>query len=160
MRKDILAAAMLGVASLGLAGCGEQASAPEEAAPEGVPGMSVENARMVLAPVAGNPAAVYFDLSYDGETNTTLRRADVAGAESSMMHDYGEWAGKMEMAEMGPLLLQKGDKVSFKPGSKHIMAMKVSPELKPGDTTEVTLTVIGGDKFSFTAEVRAAGDER
>ena len=40
------------------------------------------------------------------------------------------------------------------------MAMNVSPDLEPGDTTEVTLTVSGGDKFSFPAEVRAAGEDR
>ena len=56
--------------------------------------------------------------------------------------------------------LKKGDKVEFKPGDLHVMAMGVSPDLQPGGTTEVTLTVSGGNKHTFDAEIRAAGEER
>lgn len=153
------AVALLAGASLAVSACGGN-EAPVETEPEGVPGMSVENARMVLAPVAGNPAAVYFDLSYDGDRGLTIRRADVADAESAMLHDYGEYDFKVQMMEALPIGIKKGDKVSFEPGAKHVMAMNVSPDIKPGDTTEVTLTVSGGDKFSFPAEVRAAGEDR
>ena len=153
------AVALLAGASLVLTACGGN-EAPVEAEPEGVPGMSVENARMVLAPVAGNPAAVYFDLSYDGDRGLTIRRADVADAESAMLHDYGEYDFKVQMMEALPIGIKKGDKITFEPGAKHVMAFNVSPDLEPGDTTEVTLTVSGGDKYSFPAEVRAAGEDR
>ena len=155
--------AALGVAlalSMTVAACGEDA-APAEAAPEGViPGVTVENARMVLAPVEGNPAAVYFDFSYDGDRAFSLGRVSVEGAESAMMHQFGEYDFKVQMMEALPIPVTKGTKVEFKPGDYHVMAMGVSPELKPGDTTEVTLTISGGDKHTFTAEVRAAGEER
>ena len=83
----------------------------------------VENGRLVLAPVAGNPAAVYFDLTYDGERALTIRRADVAGAESAMLHDYGEYDGKVQMLEALPIGITKGDKIKFEPGNKHVMAV-------------------------------------
>jgi hypothetical protein len=40
------------------------------------------------------------------------------------------------------------------------MAMDVSPDLKPGGTTEATVIVSGGGRQSFPVEIRAAGDER
>lgn len=157
--KLIYAAAILAT-TLTLQACGGGA---EEAAPtevDGVPGLSVSNGRMVLAPVAGNPAAVYFDLAYDGDRGLTIRRADVAGAKSAQLHDYGEYNYKVQMMEALPIGIKKGDKLSFEPGIKHVMAFDVSPDLKPGGTTEVTLTVSGGDTHSFPVTIKAAGDER
>jgi hypothetical protein len=40
------------------------------------------------------------------------------------------------------------------------MAMDLAETVAAGGEAEVTLTFVGGDKFSFPAEVRAAGDER
>ncbi len=160
MKSSVLAAMFLSVATLGLAGCGDGASEAPAEAPEGVPGLTVTNARMVLAPVEGNPAAVYFDLAYEGDRNVALNRAHVEGAESATLHEYAEWNRQMQMADMLPLVLKKGDKVAFEPGGKHVMAMGVSPELQPGGTTEVTLTVSGGDKTTFEAEIRGPGEER
>ena len=77
-----------------------------------------------------------------------------------MMHEYSEWEGQMQMMEKGPMGLQPGETYNFEPGGDHIMAMDVSPDLQPGGTAEVTLTVSGGDKYSFPAEIRAAGEER
>ena len=160
MTKSVFAAAALVLGTLGLAGCGETAEQPAAEAPEGIPGMAVTNARLVLPAVAGNPAAVYFDLAYDGDRGLALNRVDVEGAESAEFHDYGEWSGKMQMQPMLPLPLKKGDKVAFAPGGKHVMAMKLAPEVTEGGSVEVTITVSGGDKQTFDAEVRAAGSER
>lgn len=157
--KAIAFAAALGGASL-MAGCnGEQAEAPAEA--EGVvPGMTVENARMVLNAVEGNPAAVYFDLKYDGDRGLTIRKAEVANAGSAMLHDYGEYDFKVQMMEALPIAITKGSEIEFKPGGLHVMVFDPSPDLKPGGKAEVTLTLSGGDTHTFEAEILAAGDER
>lgn len=160
MKIHPIAAFALSVSSLTLAACGSEPEQVAETAPEGIPGLTIENPRLVLAPVAGNPAAVYFDLSYEGDRGLSLRRVDVSGAESSAMHNYGEHAGKMQMAEAMPIALTKGTKVAFEPGGYHVMAFNLSDEVQPGGNVEVTLTVSGGDKYSFEAPVRAAGDER
>ena len=159
MKKNNWAAILL-ASTFVLAGCGDGADPVAEAETDGVPGMSVTNGRLVLPPVAGNPAAVYFDLTYEGERGLSIRRADVAAAQAAMLHDYGEYDYKVQMMEALPIGIKKGDKLSFEPGGKHVMAFDLSPDLKAGDTTEVTLTVVGGDKYSFPAEVRAAGEER
>lgn len=146
-------------ASLALAACSSEPE-PAPVEPDGVPGMSVSNARMFLAPVSGNPAAVYFDVQYEGERGLSISRAYVEGAESATLHAFGEYNGQMQMAEAMPIAIRKGDEIKFEPGGLHVMAFNVSPDLQPGDTTEVTITVSGGDKESFEAEVKAAGDER
>jgi len=152
------AATALIAGSLSLVAC---TSEPEPVAePDGVPGLTVSNARMVLAPVSGNPAVVYFDVDYQGERGLSISRADVEGAQNATLHAYGEWEGKMQMAEAMPIPIRKGYVVNFEPGGLHVMAFEVSPDIEPGDTAEVTITVSGGDKHSFPAEVRAAGDER
>jgi hypothetical protein len=154
-------AAGLSVAMLGLAACSGDAEAPAAEAVAGqVPGMTITNARLVLAPVSGNPAAVYFDLSYEGEQGLTIRKADVEGAGMTMMHDYGEYDFKVQMMEALPVALTKGTKVAFKPGALHVMAMEPPASLKPGDKVKVTLTMSGGATQVFEAEVRAAGEER
>lgn len=157
--KQLVAASML-VSTFALAACGAEPESVAETEPAGVPGLSVENARLVLAPVAGNPAAVYFDLKYDGDRGLSIRRADVAGADEAQLHAYGEWEGKMQMAEAMPLAITKGTEISFKPGDLHVMAFNLDENVEAGGTVEVTLTVSGGDKYSFDANVRSAGDER
>jgi copper(I)-binding protein len=159
MKAKMFAAALLG-STFALAACGESPEQPAVDETVGIPGMKISIARMVLAPVKGNPAAVYFDLAYDGDQALALNRAQVKGAKSAMFHDYGEYDFKVQMMEMLPVPLKKGDKLEFKPGGKHLMAMDVSPDLKPGGTTEATVIVSGGAKQTFPVEIRAAGDER
>lgn len=160
MKFTQLAAASMLVSTFALAACGAEPEAVVEAEPEGVPGLSVENARLVLAPVPGNPAAGYFDLKYENDRGLAIRRADVSGAEKTEIHAYGEWNGKMTMAEAMEIAIQKGTEIAFEPGGYHLMVFDLDEGIKPGDTVEFTLTVSGGDKHSFDAEVRAAGDER
>ncbi len=158
--RALMAGAMLTGAALALAACGSEAEAPVEAVAGQVPGMTISNARLVLAPVAGNPAAVYFDLSYEGEQGLTIRKAEVEGAGSTMMHDYGEYDFKVQMMEALPIALSTGTKVAFEPGGLHVMAMDPPADLEPGDKVTVTLTMSGGTTQVFLAEVRAAGEER
>jgi copper(I)-binding protein len=152
MKRAIWMVAALGLATAGLAGCSE-APDPAEAAPEGPEGISVTDARLMLPAVAGNPGAVYFEVKNDGEKNRMLRAAAVAGAGSAMMHSA-------DMQEMPQLAVPPGESVKFEPGGQHVMAMDLADTVTAGGTAEVTLTFVGGDKFSFPAEVRAAGDER
>lgn len=159
MTRSFFAALALGVGTLGLGACGGGAS-EEAAVPDAVPGLSVANARMVLPAVEGNPAAIYLDLAYNGDRNVAVNRVAVDGADSAVMHEMGEWDGKMEMMEMLPIVMKKGDAVKFEPGAKHIMVMDVSPELQAGGTTEATFIIAGGDKLSFPVQIQAAGEDR
>ncbi|WP_298305317.1 copper chaperone PCu(A)C [uncultured Erythrobacter sp.] len=143
-----------------LGACAEEPEAAPAPVEGVVDGMSIQNARLVLAPVSGNPAAVYFDLSYTGERALSLYDAEVEGAGDTTIHQFGEYDSRVQMMEALPIGLTAGTKVEFKPGDYHLMAMEVSPDLEAGGTTEVTLKLSGGGTHVFDAEVRAAGDER
>jgi copper(I)-binding protein len=155
MKRSVWSAVALGIAALGPTACGE---APEEAAagPEAPEGISVSNARLMLPAVAGNPGAVYFDVANAGASNRVIRAASVAGAGSAMMHTTIEGA----MQEAAQVVVPAGGTVKLEPGGTHIMAMDLADTVAAGGTAEVTVTFVGGDKVSFPAEVRAAGDER
>nr|WP_298927835.1 copper chaperone PCu(A)C [uncultured Erythrobacter sp.] len=157
--KTVLMAGALGSAML-LSACGGEADAPVEEVAGTIPGFNIENPRMVLNAVQGNPAAVYFDLTYEADRGLSINSASVANTASATLHDYGEYDFKVQMMEALPIPLTNGKKVAFKPGGLHIMAFEPSADLKPGDKAEVTLSVMGGQTHTFEADVLAAGDER
>ncbi|NQX93882.1 MAG: copper chaperone PCu(A)C [Erythrobacter sp.] len=151
-------AGMAGLA-LALSACAEEAPAPVEV--EGVyPGLEITNARLVLPPVSGNPAAVYFDAAYNGERGISITGANVAGAGSTTIHAMMEYNFEMTMAEVGPIAIRGGESQTFEPGGFHVMAMELDETIEAGDTVEVTLKISGGKTHKFDAEVRAAGEER
>ncbi|MGB3712370.1 MAG: copper chaperone PCu(A)C [Erythrobacter sp.] len=147
-------------ASLALSACGEEAAAPEPAAEGVVPGIEVSNARLVLPPVEGNPAAVYFDLAYTGDRGISISGADVEGAGDTEVHDMMEYDFEMTMAQANDIALTNGTEVTFEPGGLHVMAFDLPQGLEAGDDVEVTLRISGGSRHRFDAEVRAAGEER
>ena len=151
--------ASLGAAALALAACAEEAPAPLEV--EGVyPGLEITNARLVLAPVSGNPAAVYFDAAYNGERGISITGAEVAGASSATVHAMMEYNFEMTMAEAGPIAIRGGESQTFEPGGLHVMVMELDEAVKAGDSVEVTLKIVGGKTHVFKAPVQDAGDER
>jgi copper(I)-binding protein len=159
--KTTFAACAILAGTLGLAACAGEGDTPAGTAAEGkIPGITISDARLVLAPVEGNPAAVYFNLSYDGEKGIAIRNAEVEGAGSADVHDVMEYEFKMQMNTANPIPLNKGTEIAFEPGGKHIMVFEPSDALSPGSTAKVTLIVAGGARHEFEAEVREAGEER
>lgn len=143
-----------------LSACAPETDAPpsDAATAAARAGLTVSNARLVLPPVAGNPAAVYFDLSYSGAPGVSLESVTVEGAGMTMMHDYAESAGKMQMVMADSVPLSAP--VSFAPGGLHVMAMEPGATLTAGGTAKVTLTLSDGSSLTIDVPVRAAGDER
>lgn len=145
-----------------LGACSDDAAAPAEdaVASPSAAGLAVSNARVVLPPVAGNPAAVYFDLSFVGAPGVTLDTVAVEGAGMTMIHDYAQTDGKMQMVMTDAVPLAPGTPVKFAPGGLHVMAMEPGAALVPGGTAKVTLTLSDGTVTVIDAPVRAAGDAR
>lgn len=145
----------------GLSACAEPAEAPATPEQEAdAAALTVSNARIVLAPVAGNPAAVYFNLAYAGPAGVTVEKVAVEGAGMTMIHDYAESAGVRKMVMAGPVVLSEKAPASFAPGGLHVMAMEPSDALKAGGSANVTLTLSDGTTTTVAAPVRAAGEER
>lgn len=158
--RSLIAAALLAAGTLSLAACSGEPAAEADNADSNPTGLEVANARLILPAVAGNPAAVYFDLTNAGERSVAVRAADIADAKSTEMHDMMEYNRVMTMAAMGPLTVPKGETIKFAPGGKHVMAFELSPDMKAGAKTELTLTIAGGDKASFPVKVEAANAAR
>jgi len=152
MTKSIRAALALAVATALPVACSE---APEQAdaTPDAPEGIAVENARLMLPAVAGNPGALYFDVKNDSDKNRVIRAVAIAGAGSAEMHTA-------DMQMITQLTVPPKATAGFKPGGEHVMAMDLADTVVAGGQAEVTATFVGGDKVSFPAEVRAAGDER
>lgn len=162
MKSTILASAMLAAAGIGLAACGQGAKQAQQTsvAPEGMPGITVSDGRLVLPAVKGNPGAVYFNVDYTGDDVAMIRAVHVDGAKTATLHETVTGPnGVSQMQEMLNVKVNKGTTLKFEPGGKHVMAMDLDPSLKVGDTTEVTLTFLGGDKVSFPAKVEAPGSQ-
>ena len=159
MNKGLWTALAMGCAGMALTSCGgAETEAPADPNPDAPAGISISDARMNLPAVGGNPAAVYFSVTNDSDQNKTIRSVYVAGAESAMMHQTAEWSGKMDMQEVFQLSVPAGETLKLEQGGLHVMAMGVSPDLKPGGETEVTVTFVGGDKASFPAKLLAPGE--
>lgn len=162
MKSAVLTGIAMALASVGLVACQQQGEQPtaeaSEAAPEAPAGISVSNGRLVLPAVEGNPGAVYFEVVNNGAGDTEIAGASVEGAGSAMLHTTVKADGMASMQHMESVPLPKGGTVKFEPGGNHVMAMDLSDTVKAGTNVEVTLTFADGDKVSFPAAVRAAGD--
>lgn len=157
--KTILASTAALALILGTAACGGETDAPvADQAPEAPEGIAVSDGWMALPAVSGNPAAVYFTIANEGDSNRMIRSASVMGSQSAVLHQMGEWNLQPSMDELMQLDVPAGETIAFEPGSYHVMAMDVDDTLQVGGETEVTLTFVGGDKVSFPVEIRAAGD--
>lgn len=158
--KPMFGAILLAGTAMGLAACSDGATDSGPAEQTTALPLEISDARLILPAVAGNPGAAYFKLTNTGDTNLAIRGAEVEGAESAEIHGTMEMAGKMEMSMAPPQLAEAGATLTFEPGGTHVMAFNLSPDLKAGGTTKLTLIVAGGDKASFDIPIKAAGDDR
>ena len=145
-------AVLLLIATAPLAACGQQAEQPA-AAPEAKPGLALNDGRLVLPAVKGNPAGGYFTLVNGGDKAVTVAAVSVTGAAKAELH---ETVGGT-MSPIVKLEVKPGETVEFKPGGKHVMAFDLDPALAPGGTSEITLTFEGGDKLSAPLKLEARG---
>jgi copper(I)-binding protein len=162
MRGRIPAALALAAAALLPVACGGGDPAGEEvtANPDAPEGIEVANGRLMLPPVSGNPAAIYFDITNNAAQDVMIRSVSVPDSGIAMLHQTTSWNQRTAMEEVFQQPVPAGETVSFEPGGLHVMVSDLGDTMTAGSTAEVTLTFVGGDKISFPAEIRAAGDAR
>ena len=138
------------LAALALVSCKAQAPDPN---PDAKPGLSVENARLVLPAVKGNPGAAYFELKNSGASGAELAAVYVTGSGGAEIH--GTAVGEMNRLEK--VAVAPGETVSFAPGGKHVMVFDLLDTVVAGSGTELTLSFADGDKLSTNLKVEAPG---
>lgn len=161
MKHKAMAALGLALLAFGPAACGGggEAEVTQDAAPEAPTGISVSDGKLSLPAVSGNPGSVYFSITNASEKDMMIRAAYVSGAVSATLHQTATWNNQTDMQEVFQQPVLAGETLVFEPGGLHVMVTEPGDGLAVGATTEVTLTFVGGDKVSFDATIRAAGDE-
>ena len=107
MTKSILPAVALALAAMGPAACVAESDPGADAEAAALAEVTVNNAKLMLPAVAGNPGAVYFDVANGSDRNMVIRAVSVAGASNAMMHTA-------DMQEMSQVMVPPGETV-FKP---------------------------------------------
>jgi copper(I)-binding protein len=151
-------------ASTVLAGC-QQSSAPDaqqsgaaaEAndamGPDAKPGITADEARLVLPAVPGRPGVAYFTVRNETDATVTVAGVHIAGVGKTEMHRTE--GGKM--SALDKLDIEAGEAGTFAAGGLHVMAFDVGDNLKAGAETEMTLTFADGDKISLPIRIEAMG---
>ncbi|MDE2302103.1 MAG: copper chaperone PCu(A)C [Sphingomonadales bacterium] len=118
-------------------------------------GLSVTNARLVLAAVPGHPAAAYFTITNQGSAPVTVTGIEIAGVGRSEMHQTDGGA----MRSLPTLAVPAGQAMAFSPGGRHVMAFAPSATLRPGTTGRITLHFADGGRRSAPLHIEAAGGD-
>ena len=116
-------------------------------------GLSVSDARLVLAAVPGHPAAAYFIITNQGSAPVTVTGIEIAGVGHSEMHQTDGGA----MRSLPTLAVPAGQAMAFSPGGRHVMAFAPSTTLRPGATGQITLHFADGGHRSAPLRIEAAG---
>jgi copper(I)-binding protein len=124
-----------------------------KAAPAGKPGIAIAGGRLVLPAVPGNPGAAYFQIDNSAGADVVLAAIAIDGVEKTEIHQTtGDTMSKVDSVEIAP-----STSIRFEPGQLHVMAFNLASTLKPGVTTEMTITFADGDKSSAPLKVEPAG---
>ena len=117
--------------------------------------VEVTNPVVRLPAVPGRPGAGYFMLTAP-QDRVALTAVTTPAAERVEMH---ETMAEGTMASMRPVRrIEVGRPIAFAPGGRHLMLFGVSPELKAGDTTDLTFQFEQGAPVTVSARVIGAGD--
>ena len=158
MIRPLAAFSLLAAAPLALTACGTS-DAPAEGSQEARE-VTIENARLVLPSVSGNPGAVYLDITNGSEKAVEIVSGELDGAGKTEFHLSQMADGAMMMGEAEPQTIQPGGSLAFKPGSFHLMAFDLGPDFAPGGEAEGALVTADGKRHPFTATIQSAGDAR
>lgn len=144
--------------TLGLAGCKQDAKPKTEptdaAAVDAKPGTTVSAARLILPAVKGSPGAAYFAVANGSSGTIAIAAVSIEGAAKAEMHQtVGGTMTPVERIDIAP-----GTAVAFEPGALHVMAYDLSDKLKPGTTTELTITFADGDKVSTPVKIESRSE--
>lgn len=117
--------------------------------------VEVTNPVIRLPTVPGRPGAGYFMLEAP-QDRVALTAVSTPAAGRVEMH---ETMASGSMSSMRPVRrIELGRAVAFAPGGKHLMLFDVSPDLKAGDTADLTFQFEQGPPVTVSARVIGAGD--
>ena len=102
------------------------------------------------------PAGGYVTLENTGDQPATLRDASSPHYASSMLHMSSAEGGVSRMAMVDSLAIPAHGKATLAPGGYHLMLMKATSPVKPGDKVKMTLTFSDGSTLDTDFLARPA----
>lgn len=109
--------------------------------------------------VPQRPAGGYFTLTNDGDTDRELVGAASPACGMAMLHETAEENGVAKMLKVDHITVPAGGSVEFAPGGYHVMCMKPTDAMKPGNTVPVTLKFEDGAGVTADFAVKSAKGE-
>ena len=144
-----LRSSLVPIALLALAGCHH-----------GAPKLRADHGWVRLAAVPGRPAAAYLTI-HGGTEPARLVAIESTAVGSSELHrsmKTGPDGSMVGMQRLDGLDVPAGSEVSFAPGGNHVMLFGVSPQVKPGQTMQLSVRFEKGQPLTIDARVIGAGD--
>jgi copper(I)-binding protein len=124
----------------------------EPSAPEFSAIAVIENARVVLPPVAGGAAAIYFDISNRGADTLYITEAEIGNGRGTSLSET-DGPANLPMAN---LAIHPGTTERLSPGTGHVVLTGYGSELVPGAVAQMKLTFQNGQTVTVPAKVEAS----
>ncbi len=104
---------------------------------------------------------VYGTVTNPGEADVRILAATSPVSDDVELHETTvDDSGAMSMNEVEEgYVVPAGGQFVFEPGGPHIMLLDIDAATFPTDQVDVTLEIEDGEPVSFSAEVRAIGDD-
>lgn len=117
--------------------------------------VTVSAAWLRAVPPVSPTMAGYFELNNGSGEAITLEGAKTDFAGMAMLHDTQTGAdGQRSMTHLDNVKLEPGESVSFSPGGKHLMLMKLSEVPASGEERRICLTFADRDDLCVPFQVR------
>jgi len=102
----------------------------------------------------GMATALYFTIENSGEEADTLYKVDSEISKMVQIHETYKSGDMMGMREVEMIVIEPNSSFELKPGSHHIMVMKLIRDIPIGDKVEFLLHFMQAGEINITAEAR------
>jgi len=157
-----------GLLLLALAACADSSSPDEERAEKAENTANANSIHVNQAFVPLNVTNGWVRASIPGAAvtaaymrleNTSNQTREITGVEaqyfmSAEIHEMSSKNGMMQMRELNQLVIPAAQAVELKPGGLHLMLMQPEKNLQAGDSVELTLVFVSGDRQVLSLMVK------
>lgn len=103
----------------------------------------------------GQATGLFFKIENNSDKADTLYKVEFEPAGLVQMHEtYDAGNDMMGMREVGKIIIPAKSTFEFKPGSYHVMLMKLKQDIKKGYVGDVTLYFKSAGKIMIEAEAK------
>lgn len=120
-------------------------------------GVTAADAWVRLPAVPQNPGAAYFTVTGGGADEVLTGVATPVAARSEL-HESMSAGGMMTMRALPNIAVPAGESIAFEPGGRHVMLFEISPDIRAGAQTTLTLRFESGRSVEIPARILGAGD--